>query len=178
MIFCKWVIQIPAPTTPIDSGGTYAQVPHHLTPPPPPPPIWKKKIYPYLGYWLRLAITKTSALPGFLGKSSWDYIPKIPSFRRKWEHACDPLCIRVCVCVCVGGGGGVRIWFSALGSVVLNSGYFKIRPQFQAISKLKLTDGEKLNKQNCQSFIKIGQKEWYIEFWSFVKFHKTLTRIT
>ena len=44
----------------------------------------------------RWQLQKTPPFPGFLVKSSRDYTAKkYPSFPRKWEHACGPLCIRV-----------------------------------------------------------------------------------
>ena len=48
----------------------------------------------------RLAITKNTPFPDFLGNLPETIRPKIPPFPRKWECACALSCIRV------GGGGG------------------------------------------------------------------------
>ena len=53
-------------------------------------PYLGNRLYPYLEYWLSLAITKTPPFPGFLGRASRDYGPKYPPFPRKWEHPCGP----------------------------------------------------------------------------------------
>ena len=49
-----------------------------------------------------MRVLKTPPFPGFLGKSSRDYTPKIYHlpFPRKWEDACGPLMHSI------GGGGG------------------------------------------------------------------------
>ena len=104
--------------SPIWSRRYWSLIIHSATqvvfPPPPPPPrsnrisrirghlcsfpvTWTpyigKKIYP-LSYILVLyhwQLQKTLPFPGFLGKSSRDYAPKISPFPRKCEHARGPL---------------------------------------------------------------------------------------
>ena len=78
----------PPSPTPIESGGTYAR-------------SFGLKIYPYLGYWSPLTITKKHPLSRvFLGKLSEYYAPKYSPFPRKYEDACGPLMHST------GGGGG------------------------------------------------------------------------
>ena len=90
------------PPPPIKLRGTYVRFPS-----PNPHIPGGGGIFPYLGYWLPLAIiTKTSPVLGFLGKSSWDYAPKYPLSAENGNTHVASLYAFECVCVCGGGGGG------------------------------------------------------------------------
>ena len=89
----------PAPTH-IETWGSYA--PSLIN------PLSRKLSYPNLGYWLPLAITKTTTFPSFLGKSSRETIrPQIPLSWENWKTR-DPLLYPF------GGGGGGHEKFASV----------------------------------------------------------------
>ena len=85
-----YMIYMTCPGNSVESGGTYDH-----SPPPEPPYLGKRiskdNIFPYLGYWLPLAITKKKKILVFSGNLPETTAKKTPPFWRKWERACGPL---------------------------------------------------------------------------------------
>ena len=73
-----------------------------------PPLHLGNRIYPYLGYWFPLAITKNTPFAGFSREIFPRLRPKIPPgpFPRKWEYTCGSL-----MHSSEGGGGGGGVPF-------------------------------------------------------------------